>query len=425
MPFPIRPLPVVQNWDCHQGGSCCQEYVVKITDEERRRIEAQGWDRDRDLGGFDPLRHVGPFWNRRTLLNHRPDGSCVFLNEQRRCRIHERFGYEAKPLPCRLFPFVLVPAGDHWAVGVRFACPSAAANLGRSVVEYQPELVEFAAALAEREGLKPRPQDGGALTAAPLLGSSQKVTWPDLHRVVGALLTILRARHEPLERRLRKCLTFVGELRQARLQGIEGARLTELLDVLRSVADAETPADPLSVPPPRAFGRLLFRLAAALFTRKDHGPNRGIARQGRIALLRAAWRCVRGTGPVPRTHAALPDTTFEKAEEPRGPLPPQAEEVLERYYAIKVSSLQFFGPTLYGMPFWEGFELLALTYPVIRWTTRVLHDRPVDEAVRLAVSIVDDHFGFNRMLGSMRQRLSLRILARMGELSSLIAWYSR
>jgi lysine-N-methylase len=425
MPFPIQHLPVVQNWDCHQGGSCCQEYVVKITEEERQRIEKQGWDCDRDLGGYEPLRRVGPFWNRRTLLNHRPDGSCVFLNAQGRCRIHERFGYESKPLPCRLFPFVLVPGGDHWAVGVRFACPSAAANLGRSVAEHHPELVEFAAALAEREGLKPRPQDGGALTAPPLLSISQKVTWPDLHRVIDALMTILRNRNEPLERRLRKSLTFVNELRQARLQGIEGPRLTELLDVMRGVADAETPADPNSVPRPRAFGRMLFRLAAALFTRKDHGPHRGIARQGRIALLGAAWRCLRGTGPVPRTHAALPETTFEKAEEPRGPLPLAAEQILERYYLIKVSSLQFFGPVLYGLPFWEGFELLTLTFPVIRWTARVLHDRPVEEAVRLAVGVVDDHFGFNRLLGTLRQRLSLRILARTGELSALVAWYAR
>jgi hypothetical protein len=41
------------------------------------------------------------------------------------------------------------------------------------------------------------------------------------------------------------------------------------------------PAIKMSLPP-RAFGRLLFRLAAALFTRKDQGPNHGIARQARV-----------------------------------------------------------------------------------------------------------------------------------------------
>jgi hypothetical protein len=45
--------------------------------------------------------------------------------------------------------------------------------------------------------------------------------------------------------------------------------------------------------------------------------------------------------------------------------------------------------------------------------------------VTRALSIVDDHFGFNRALASRRQWLSFRILATRGELARLIAWYSR
>src|SRR5207253_791771 len=92
MSFPIRHLPVLQNWDCHVCGTCCKEYLVSVTDEEKARIDAQGWDRDRDLGGIEPFWQKGPPWNRQNILNHRPDGSCVFLNDQGRCRIHERFG---------------------------------------------------------------------------------------------------------------------------------------------------------------------------------------------------------------------------------------------------------------------------------------------------------------------------------------------
>src|SRR5262245_41880434 len=42
MGLPLLHLPVVQNWDCHVCGTCCKEYRVRITDEERKRIEAQG-----------------------------------------------------------------------------------------------------------------------------------------------------------------------------------------------------------------------------------------------------------------------------------------------------------------------------------------------------------------------------------------------
>ena len=47
------------------------------------------------------------------------------------------------------------------------------------------------------------------------------------------------------------------------------------------------------------------------------------------------------------------------------------------------------------------------------------------QAIIKALSIVDDHFGFNRVLATLRQRMSFQILARRGELPRLIAWYSR
>ena len=38
MTLALYQLPVVQNWDCHVCGTCCQEYLVTVSDEERRRI---------------------------------------------------------------------------------------------------------------------------------------------------------------------------------------------------------------------------------------------------------------------------------------------------------------------------------------------------------------------------------------------------
>jgi lysine-N-methylase len=422
MPLPIRHLPVLQNWDCHVCGTCCKEYVVTVTEEEKRRIDEQGWD-PAELGGLPAFVRHGPFWSRRWRLNHRPDGSCVFLGENGRCRVHERFGYATKPLACRLFPFVLIPAGDHWRVGLRYACPSAAANKGRPLPEHDPALAEFAAMLAEREGLRQRPDR--SLLDPPRLATGQRLEWPDLHRVLDALLDLLRHRSDPLERRLRKGLALATHVRKANLTHVTGARLTELLGVVRGVADAETPPNLMTLPQPGWVGRVLFRQAAAVYTRKDHGPNRGEAARGRGALFRSAVRFAHGRGPVPRMHAWIPEVTFEEAEKPRGPLPMAAEHVLERYYLQKVGSLQFCGPASFGMGFWEGFEALALTFPVLLWVSRTFGDLSREEAVVKALSIVDDHFGFNRVLGSARQRFGVQILARTGELAKLIGWYSR
>ena len=126
---------------------------------------------------------------------------------------------------------MLIPTGDHWSVGLRYACPSAAANKGRPLPEHDQALKEFAAALAEREKLAPRPD--GSLTPPPRLQPGQRVGWPDVHRIVEALLKLLRNRSEPLERRLRKCLALGEQMRKANLKHVTDARLGDLLDVLR------------------------------------------------------------------------------------------------------------------------------------------------------------------------------------------------
>ncbi|MFO0843350.1 MAG: YkgJ family cysteine cluster protein [Gemmataceae bacterium] len=419
MALPIRTLPVVQNWDCHATGTCCHEYRVTLSADEIERIEKQGWTRE-DLGGCEPFLREGPPWRRVVQLNHRPDGACVFLSPEGRCRIHERFGYETKPLPCRLFPFVLFPAGDHWRVGLRFACPSAAASKGRALPEHQKDLHAFAENLASREKLTPR--EDGSLTAPPRLDGGEQLDWPDTLRLVDALLKVVREGRYPMERRMRKCLYLAEQMRKAKLDAVCGSRLGELLDLFLTASEQEVPASPMLVPPPGWIARVLFRQAAALFTRKDHGPNRGIASRGRTALLGAAYRFTRGIGEVPRLHGKLPSVTFTHLEEPTGPLPADAEAVLERYYTIKVGSLQF---VAFGLPFWEGLEGLAVTLPVLRWVARMFRDRPPVEAITQALVIVDDHVGFNRVLASVRQRLSFRILARGGHLSRLVAWYSR
>ena len=39
--------------------------------------------------------------------------------------------------------------------------------------------------------------------------------------------------------------------------------------------------------------------------------------------------------------------------------------------------------------------------------------------------MVDDNFGFNKLLGLGRQKHAVRMLSDRGELAKLIAWYSR
>ena len=148
MPLPVRHLPVVQQWDCHSCGNCCREYQVPVTREERERLEAFDWSDEPLLAGRPLFLRRGLPWARRYVLNHNVD-HCVFLTTEGRCRIHERFGMDAKPLACRMFPFVLLPAGDHWRLGMRYACPSVAGNVGRPLASLPGEVDPAATIVCE------------------------------------------------------------------------------------------------------------------------------------------------------------------------------------------------------------------------------------------------------------------------------------
>jgi lysine-N-methylase len=420
----VRSLTVLQNWDCHSCGDCCRSYAVPVAPEERARIESQGWAARPEFQGVALFTQRGPD----THLAHRPDGSCVFLGPDNRCRIHAAHGAAAKPLACRIYPFLLVPASDHWNLGLRMACPSAAENKGGPLADHLREAREFAALLeASAKGAEGAPP--------PPLYGSQVVPWGDVGRIAAAVSHLLADAADPFERRWRKVLFVVSMLRKATFDGggdkkkaITGDRLSEMLRVLGQAADDEAPKTAAEVRPPGWAGRTVFRQLVAVYARKDHGAEKGPALAGPVSRFWSAVRFASGRGRVPKLHATLPDsTTFGAANTPFGALGEAAVSLLSRWHRVKVESLQFCGAPNFGLCVWEGLESLALTYPVAMWIARVLvaGGQSPDAAVTRAVRMVDDNFGFNPLLGSARQKFALRLLANRGDLARLVAWYGR
>jgi lysine-N-methylase len=417
MALPIRNLPLVQNWDCHGCGDCCRDLEVIVGTEEKRAIEELGLAGDPEVPPKPWFRRKG-WWSGRWALKHRHGGGCVFLTAQGRCLLHERFGPQAKPFPCRLFPFVLVYAGNHWRPGLRFSCPSAARNQGRQVNEHLTELPSFAQHLEKMAGAS---VDS---LPPPSLQPGQEIPWRDLIRLVDALVKIVEDRSDRLERRLRKCLALSRLCQEARFDNISGGRFVEFLNVVSAGLDDEVPRQPEDLPPPGWIGRVLFRTLLGVYARKDRGLNKGPATRNWLTRVWAGWRFVRGRGKVPRVNGFLSPVTFKDVE--RGPgLSPEIDETLERYYLVKLNSLQFCGPANFNLPFWRGLESLVLTLAAILWLTRALAPIAPKEAIEKAISLVDDHFGGNPLLGMRHFRYFQRTLARRGELEKLVAWYSR
>lgn len=429
MSLPVRSLTVLQNWDCGGCTSCCRQYHVSVSPEEKKRIESQGWECEPDLKGVPFFVKSGGWFSSSYRLNHRgADHACVFLGPNNRCRIHDKFGSAAKPLACRIYPYTLVPAGDHWKLGLRFACPTAAENKGRPLAEHLGDAREYAAALEENLG------PVALALPPPPLQKGQPLNWGDLGRIIAAVSKILADADDTMERRWRRVLYVIGLCRFTTLgpeldpkKAITGARLSDVLNALSDAAEEEVDDSPDDVPRPGWVGRMVFRPLVALYSRKDSGPDRGSAQSNAFSRLRSGIQFARGRGWIPRTHAALPFARFDDTDKPLGELSDYAESLLERWARVKIESGQFCGPTNFGLPVWDGIESLAVAFVAAMWLARVLvtDGRPLDDAVTLAVRIVDDNFGFNSLLGSSRQRFALRLLGKRGELPRLVAWYGK
>lgn len=418
--FPIRQLPVIQNWSCHQCGNCCREYFVELTQEEKQRIEAQGWSNRPEFQGQPLFAPLGTLWRREYRLAHRADGSCVFLDDRGLCRIHAEFGERAKPMACLLYPYMLVPAGKELRVSVRFSCPSAVKNLGRPVREQKDEIRSYAQQLIPANARPPKP---------PPLRRGQVVEWPQLLDVVDALEQIIAEPGTDLARRLIRATTFVRLLEQARVARLEKSEFQELLIILTAASSAEAPGGVTISQDCTGWALKLFRLMVAQCARKDLSPHLRRGLKGRWELLKAALRFSGGRGQIPRLQPIFGDVAFATVEKPFGELPPDAASILERYYRIKLSGIQFFGSPFYHVPLIEGFYSLVLTFPTILWIARWLaagagSTSLTTDDVANALTVVDHQWGFAAVFGFSYARRRVRLLASQGMIEPLILRYS-
>lgn len=419
MAGPRLELPLLQNWSCHNCGGCCRQHAIEITDEERRRIERQGWTAADGIPSGQPV--VERISGQRYRLAHQPDGACIFLDEQGLCRIHAKFGEKAKPLACRLYPYAFHPAGKKVALSLRFSCPSVVANRGTPVLKQSDELRRLAQEVV--------PQ-GAERIPPPSVSAGERLDWPDFLRIVEALDATFAEPEPPLLVRLLRALFWVNLVGQATFEKIKGPRVDELLGILRAAAIDEVPTDLPEISEPSRTGRTQFRLLVAQYARKDTFADVRSGWRGRWKLFRAAIGFTRGKGLVPPLQEVFQPVPFAALEAPFGGLPAGADELLTRYFRVKIQGLHFCGPAYYDQPLADGFQGLALMYPVTLWLARWLAASDgrttlqLDDVAR-ALAIADHHHGYSPALGQFHARRRVRILHQLGDIPRLCVWYSR
>lgn len=405
-------LPPGQNWSCHGCTDCCRNHlVVPLSAAEKKRIEEQGWTL---ADGVDPARMFVSGRNQ-YRLGHQPDGACVFLDEAKCCRIHSKFGEAAKPLACRLYPFLIYPAGKKTFVGLRFSCPSAAANQGKALAEYSGAIGQLA-----REVLPA----GCERLPAPAVAATAGLDWPDFLRFVRWMGTSLGEPGVPVGLKLLRTLQWLGSVEQGYLDQIAGESADEILEALVRRSKEKVPAVPAPPEAPSRFGRLFLRLLVLEHAQATTVEDQSLRSAHRWKMLAAGCRFLIGARSTPAMRAELKRVRFAEIERSFGPLPPAAEALLERYFLVKVQSLQFCGKGYHDCGLIEGFRNLALMYPICLWLARWRaasegHDTWNEADVQWAVSCADYHYGFAPYLA-----WRTRLLHQRNDIVRLCAWYA-
>ncbi len=407
------PKVATQRWSCHSCGDCCRTLVVHVFEHERQEIERLG---STEALGDAPLVRVGGGW----VLNKRPDGACVFLDDQDRCRIHSAHGEKAKPLACRLFPFSVRAVEGAWQATLRFDCPSAVASKGEPLDRHR-------AWISTLSDLLPRqatsPGDGALLSPGP------PATPDEIDAITKAYLRWMNNTERPLTERLVGAARVSATLSGAKLAKVRGPRLRELLDVLFGSLPVEC-----TVPPAAPSRRQAALLRQSVFAHTQHLSLCEI-RSGCIAKLRKrcqqvvmAWRFRSGKGTVPKIPGLAECVTFASVEAVRSAPrdPASIDDLLERYVAARITGRAVFGQGYYGFDVFDGLTALWLSVAVVGWLARLWsalegRETVVFDGVAHALGMVDRAATRVPVLGAFAERSALSYLMQDDGVARLIS----
>lgn len=409
MKINLRALPIVEQWDCHNCTSCCRETTIQLNPEDIIRLQQQKWSEHPEYREV-PVMHRSAWLGGAWVLAHKPDGSCIFLTEAGRCRIHEQFGFDAKPHMCKLFPLQVVRTDRDACATMLRSCPSAAADRGRPLIEHLQSLNRL---------LNDDSEQFSSAVAPPVTRRSTS-NWEDFHRIANQLQSLLTEERFPLVRRVVHALRFCQLLDDSKWNRVREESKPELVELFTQLAYEGSGQIFENRQPPKRRSARLFRRLGAHFIRCVPGgpPTRSWSDHFRI--WRQSGQLARTSVEVPELHPLFTSTAIEKLERPLGPLAAEVLRPLNRFFESHAASKRFAlsQPT---RPLVENLRRVAFALPMSLWMLRwraVDREPAADDMVQIVVAL-------ERGLELSALSRATSYLAESGELEQLVAWYSR
>ncbi len=407
--LPILALDLPgQNYSCHACGNCCRDFTVQLRDEDIERLERQQWKAEL---GFEPWVE----FRGSRFLRQRPDGACIFLQDDGLCRIHARHGLQEKPVACRSFPLSVMPTADGPQQGLNFACGSVQLNKGAAMATHLADLRRIA---------QDAPETVGEARGVALL-PGRDASPLELRALAGVLDQWMGREQSSIATRIDGLAWIAQSLRHAKLASVKDERFLELITTIVATLEGELEADPVGV----ATERQERMLRQAIFMRTED-PR--LDRMKADGFLRTAWRqwrrqraFLKGWGTVPDLRGFASGVRFQEAEFIPNPLHDAAEghdesidDLVTRWVRARLRGARTWGAGYYGFSAVEGLSALCVDVASAAYLARVhaagrdpAANRVILADMAAAVARMDRTAGRAPWLATAGERLRLSFLS--------------
>ncbi len=416
MALPIVTIAQDERWTCRGCGRCCRGNIVPLHEDDLQRLRAQNWEKHPDFAHQPIIRRQGLF-SRHYILAQRGDGTCVFLGEDGLCRIHKEFGFNEKPLVCRMYPLQIVPLEKVAILTLRRSCPVAAAGEGAGLEEH---LVEA------RKYVRMRPKLAEP-ALPPAVVKNQSRPWSDFVMITEALEKLANDQKYPISRRLVHGLWLCNLLEKCRFKSLDDGELRDLVDFFVKSTPQSVETMYLNPANPGAVASVLFRQIIATYLRLHPLNDIHESWRERWFLSITAIAFTSGKGSVPAPHPAFPRATFADVEQRiLGPLDDRIQGLFDDYFESNLSSKQYAIMSRPGWPLLDKFRAFALAYPVAFWMLRYFscNEPPTRETAISIITAIDRGQGY-APLTSAHHRQRIASLNSLQALEKLVIRYGR
>ena len=408
--MPSNTLPIIENWDCHQCGVCCQGTTIPLNEVDLKKINEQNWENVPEFKNVKTtVRSV--LMGGQTILAKKANGECIFLGDDKLCMIHKKFGEAAKPAICRMFPFHFVRRENGTRLTVRRSCPSAAEDKGRPLSDQVGNL---------ERGKLSKDFVGQPISHPPAVAVGARRSWPEFEAAADAIARIVSDENFPMVRRMIHAVKFSELLAVCKLDQVNEDAMNELIEMLEQ-SSIEGAGEWFSDrQPPSKSSQSLLRQAALHYLRSHPESDQKDSMGHRLRSTWQSLKFVRGKSNVPNIGLNLPTTAFADVDRKLGPLPADVSEPLNRLLETHTQS-RFFAFTNRHRTLVDSFRCLAFTYPIALWMLRLLstgREPNRDDMVNVVVSI-------ERGQGLTTFTTLAKTVAESSQLQRLIAWYAR